>query len=558
MLINVLKRVLRSLIERGKPRSAPAVPAEVLTAELPGLLDQARFAHRDGNLDEALRAYECALKLIPPAQTQARSAVVVNMGVILREQVRLPQAIACLREAIVICPRVAIAHYNLGLILYEMGESSEAEVELNAAIEIAPDFQAAHSTLLCLYGLTRSENPERVLAQHRRWAEKFADPLTSMAPAHANDRSIDRRLTVGYVSADFKEHSVARFISPILANHDRARFRVICYDNWADGDATTERLRGYADTWRKIDALDDENAAQLVRDDGVDILVDLSGHTTGNRLLMFARKPAPVQASWMGYMCTTGMLAMDWRITDANLDPPDASDSWYAERLMRIGCAVAFEPHPHSPAVNELPALQKGFVRFGSFNNYTKIGDQVISLWSRVLAALPQSRLMLVSLGGDDPQIKAAIAARFERLTSTPGVSNRVEVIGRRSPEDFLRMFHQVDIALDPFPYSGGTTSLHTLWMGVPIVAIEGSTELSRSTSGMLKGCGLHDLVAYGEEEYFSISVALAADLGRLAELRATIRQRLAQTALGNGALVTRELEDAYRMMWADFVRSAG
>lgn len=559
MLINVLRSVLRSLIELGKSRNAPAraQSGELVSDDLPVLLDRARSAHRDGSLDEALSAYECALKLLPEMQAEARAAVVVNMGVILSEQVRLPQAIARLREAIVICPRVAITHYNLGLYLYEMGESNEAEAALKTAIEIEPGFQAAHSTLLCLYGFTRSENPERVLLEHRRWAGKFADPLTAKAPAHSNDRSTVRRLTVGYVSADFKEHSLARFISPILANHDHQRFRVICYDNWSKSDATTERLRAYADAWRKIDTLNDDQVAALVRADGVDILVDLSGHTTGNRLMMFARKPAPVQASWMGYMCTTGMTAMDWRITDANLDPPGISEAWYAERLMRIDCAVAFEPHPGSPPVNQLPAHKNGFVRFGSFNNYTKIGDEVVAMWSRMLAALPEARLMLVTLGGDDPQIKAAICARFERLTSTSGVSKRVEVTGRRSPEDFLRMFHQVDIALDPFPYSGGTTSLHTLWMGVPIVSIEGNTELARSTSGMLKACGLHDLVAHGEEEYLKIGVALATDLGRLAELRASIRQRLAKTSLGDGQRVTQNLEDGYRAMWAEFARSA-
>ena len=553
MLLDVLKRALRTLRTLRGSKTRNAAPA---SREYPfALLERAQAAHRKGALDGALLAYDAALDGLPESLDPQRAAVLVNMGAILREQVRLPEAISRLREAARLQPGLAAAHYNLGLTLYETGESIEAEHALQAAIRLDPEFQAAHSTLLCLYGFTRSQDPERVLAEHRAWAKKFADPLTTIAPPHPNDRSIGRKLTVGYVSADFREHSIARFISPILSNHDRSGFRVICYDNWPAGDATTGRLRGLADAWRKIDSLGDERAAELVREDGVDILVDLSGHTAGNRLLMFARKPAPVQASWLGYMCTTGMAAMGWRITDAYLDPPGISERGYTEKLARIVSAAAFEPHPDSPPVNALPALANGFVRFGSFNNYTKIGNEVIALWCRVLAALPEARLLLVALGGDAPEFKSAVRARFDRLAPGPDISSRVDVIGRRPLKDFLRLFHRVDIALDPFPYGGGTTSLHTLWMGVAIVTLEGDSELARSTSGMMIGCGLDALVAHTDEEYLDIAVSLATDLPRVDDLRKNLRPRLSESALGNAAAVTRSLENAYRMMWADYVR---
>lgn len=559
----MLSRLLRQVFGRGsRPaavRPASTTPVAEATIALPGaltrLLEQGRASQQAGLAGEAVAAFETALRQWPRGFEAIRAAVLVNLGAALREQARMALATECLREAAALQPSLAAAHYNLGLCLYETGNVEEAEVSLDAALALAPDFQPAQSTRLCVIGLGRKYGPDRVLEEHRRWARRFADPLTAAAAPHANDRSTARRLTIGYVSADFREHSVAHFISPIFAQHDRTRFRVIGYDNWPRSDATTERLRASTDAWRRIDSLDDRTAAELIRSDGVDILVDLSGHTLGNRLLMFARKPAPVQVSWLGYMCTTGMAAMDWRITDHHLDPPGASDGWYTERLMRIICAAAFEPHPDSPPVNEPPSATRGFVRFGSLNNYTKIGDEVIALWARILASLPSSRLLLVAMGGDDPQAHASVHERFERLATVAGVSSRVDVIGRRPLGEFLRLFHDIDIALDPFPYGGGTTTLHTLWMGVPVVTLEGESELSRSTSGMLNACGLPELVARSDDDYARIAVDLAGDAGRLSRLRADTRERLHKSFIGDALLVTRSLEEGYVRMWEDYVR---
>lgn len=555
MLTSVLLRAFRSLTQSRVTKPLVTQPQEGKAGKLSRLLEQARLAHQGGELVEALRAYEAAMELIPATHIAMRAAALVNIGVVWHDMVRSSQAIASLREAILLQPESAVAHYNLGLNLYEFGDSEAAEASLNRALEIQPDFQAAHSTRLCLFGLGRNHDPERVLAEHRRWASKFADPLTALSPPHTNECSIERPLIVGYVSADFKEHSIARFISPILANHDRSRFRVICYDNWPRSDATTLHLRRFADIWRKIDALDDLQVAEVIRADCVDILVDLSGHTTGNRLLVFARKPAPVQASWLGYMSTTGMAAMDWHITDAHLDPPGVSDGWYSERLMRIICAAAFEPHPDSPPVNPLPAMSNGFVRFGSFNNYTKIGDNVIGLWGRLLSALPNARLLMVAMGGDEPEFQSSVRDRFERLSPVSGISSRIEVMGKRPPKEFLHLFHQVDIALDPFPYGGGTTTLHTLWMGVPVVTLEGMSELARGTSGMLNACGLDDFVARNDQDYLGICVKTANSLGSLESLRSQIRARLSSSFLGDASMVTRSLEEGYTHMWLDYVR---
>ncbi|MFM9970431.1 MAG: tetratricopeptide repeat protein [Burkholderiales bacterium] len=565
MLLKVLKGAIQSLFARRVIQSNPtqddhtaeAGARHIRVDDLAALLANAASTHRQRDLQGALNMYRIARQRMLDAPVQARAAVHLNMGAILRELVRVPEAIDQFKLALSLQPSLAEAHYNLGLAFYESGEIEAAEIWLKSAIEIAPDLQVAHSSLLCLYGFAKSGNPDIVLAAHRRWAEKFADPLTRMAPPHANERNVERRLTVGYVSADFKEHSVARFIAPIFANHDRARFRVICYDNWPRGDATSQRLRGLVDEWRKIDGLDDSSAAALVRADGVDILVDLSGHTTGNRLLLFAQKPAPVQVSWFGYMCTTGMTAIDWRITDAYMDPPGSSEWRYVERLIRIASVAAFEPHPDSPDVSVSPVLTNGFVRFGSFNNYAKIGDEVITLWGQVLSVLPNAKLLLVVLGGDDAQIQASVRDRFVRLTATPDIATRIDIMGRRSPKEFLHLFHLVDIALDPFPYGGGTTSLHCLWMGVAIVTLEGESELSRSTSGMLIACGLDDLVARSETQYLDTCIRLATNPKQLVELRAELRQRFAKSAFCDGKLVTRDLEDAFRHMWADYLQSS-
>ncbi len=555
MLFTMLRRAFRVLSQSRNTRLPPAKLNVGEEKHLWSLLEQAHLAHQRGALEEALRAYETSLSLIPASQSDMRGAALVNIAVILRELVRMSESIKCLRNAVALQPSSPVAHYNLGLNLYEIGQPGDAETSLDKALAIKPDFQAAHSTRLCLFGLSRNHDPARVLFEHQRWAKQFADPLTKKSSPHQNELSLERQLTVGYVSADFKEHSVAHFISPILANHDRSRFRVICYDNWPRSDSTTQHLKTLVEGWRKIDDLDDQQASELIRADRVDILIDLSGHTTGNRLLMFARKPAPVQASWLGYMCTTGMAAIDWHITDAHLDPPDVSDGWYSERLMRIICAAAFEPHPESPPVNMLPALANGYVSFGSFNNYTKISDDVIALWGRILTSLPQARLMLVALGGDETEFQSQLRARFERLSAAGGVAHRVDIMGKRPLRDFLRLFHQVDIALDPFPYGGGTTTLHTLWMGVPVVTLEGQSELARGTSGMLNACHLTELVARSEEDYLRISVDLAKTPLRLVELRSQLRERLSNSSLGNAPLVTHSLEEAYIRMWADHVQ---
>ena len=512
----------------------------------------AGLAHKASQHQSALALYRRALSL----DNSYAGQILTNMGVVLKELVRIPEAISCFEQSIAVRPDAAETHYNLGLTLYEIGKTNEAESSLQRAIELKPDFAAAHSTLLCIYGLNRNHEADRVFSEHRRWAMQFADPLMPKQLHFDNLLSIDRRLTIAYVSADMCEHSMRFFIEPVLANHDRHAFRVLCYDNWHGEDKVNLRLRQYTDGWFKIDQMSDEVVAAQIREEGVDILVDLSGHTTGNRLLLFARKPAPVQVTWLGYMCTTGLRTMDYRITDAHLDPPGQTEQFYTEKLVRMPSAAVFSAAADSPPVNSLPALKNGVITFASLNNYTKIGDDVIATWTKLLQTLPSSRLLMVVLGGDDPVIQSSVRARFLQASDNHSelLARRIDVRGRRPLERVLKTFHEIDIALDPFPYSGGTTSLHTLWMGVPIVTMEGDTELSRSTSGMIRACGLEQLIASDRDGYLAVAVGLAGDLPALSDIRAALRERLATSCMSDGAFVTRNLEVAYRSMWSEFV----
>jgi predicted O-linked N-acetylglucosamine transferase (SPINDLY family) len=495
--------------------------------------------------DRAIALYRSAVTLVP----DQAAAILCNQGASHAALVQMPQAMACYEEAIRIQPTLAEAHYNLGCLLKDVGRIDEAEQAVRRAVELRPDFHQAHSTLLCIYGLHRNHDQARLLEEHKRWSAQHASGFAPLATRESIDPSPDRRLTIGYVSGDFCEHSVSFFIEPVLARHDHERFRIICYDNWSGDDAVNRRLRRYADEWRRISHLNDDDAAALIRNDKVDILVDLSGHTVGNRMLVFARRPAPIQATWFGYMCTTGLATMDYRITDAYFDPPGFTEQNYSETLVRIDSVVAFSPAPDSPAVNAPPSQASGVVTFGSFNNYAKIGDEVVAAWVRILNAVPTSRLVLVALGGDDPIVRTAIEERFIRL-GLERAAVQLAVRGRTALPGFLAALQEVDIALDPFPYSGGTTSLHTLWMGVPIIAIEGDSELSRSTSAMLRGAGADALIASTVDHYCELAIALAGDAAELARWRASLRQRMAASPMLSGEAVTRSLEGAYRDMW--------
>ena len=364
---------------------------------------------------------------------------------------------------------------------------------------------------------------------------------------HANPRDPGKALNIGYVSADFRRHPVGFFLAPVLARHDRRRFSVSCYSGRGLADDLTERLKAGADAWRSVGGLSDEALATAIRDDGIDVLVDLSGHTAGNRLTAFALRPAPVQVSWLGYFNTTGMKAIDYVLMDAET-VPEGAERWFTEEVIHLPAGrFCYGPPEDAPPVAPPPVEERGRVTFASFNNLTKVGAEVVGLWARILDALPSSRLVLKwrSLGD------AAVRDRYQAWFAAEGIEpNRIELQGASPHAEMLAAYGGVDVALDPFPFSGGVTSCEALWMGVPVVTWPGARPVSRQTAGFLRALGLAELIAADREDYVAIAAGLARDRDGLTALRAGLRARMAASPLCDGVRFTRHLEAAYRDMW--------
>lgn len=554
------------------PRQAAAanILANLLTAA--GQFDQAEPLYRQAlavqpddaatlcNLALALRQHGRpveALDLLERAVTLAPTLAEAwnSLGLVCLDQDVLPEAERALAEALRLRPDFVDALSNMAIVLGARLRHGEAAVLLRRALALDPANAMVHSNLLQtlrhMPGLSRAE----VFDEHRRYGATQEALATPLPPVPAIPAEAERRLRLGYVSPDLCEHAVAMFFEPVLRCHDRRLFEVFCYHTAPRGDATTERLKTLAAHWRNIAGLPPDQAAALIRADGIDILVDLAGHTRGNGLPIFARKPAPIQATWLGYPGTTGLTRMDYRITDEGTDPCGESEAFNTETLARLVSSAVFEPPPQCPEVTPLPALDHGHVRFGSFNRPMKITDEVIAAWSRILATVAGARLLLVVPGGEKPEIQDGFHQRFQRH----GIAaDRIEVVPRTTLAGFLDLVAGVDIALDPFPYSGGTTSFLTLWMGVPIIALRGDDAVAGVSAGLMSACDLPDLVAADTESYVAKACGLAADLGRLARLRATLRDCMARSSSASSANFTHCLEAEYRRWWRRYADPAG
>jgi predicted O-linked N-acetylglucosamine transferase (SPINDLY family) len=408
----------------------------------------------------------------------------------------------------------------------------------------------AHNTRLFAMNYIATYSPEEILAAHRRYAERIETPLRPQWPAHRNDRDPDRKLKVGYVSPDFRYHSVAYFIEPVLARHDRTRIEVYGYYNWPHGDAFTRRIAAACDHWLPCASFSDDALAARVQEDGIDILVDLAGHTTGERMAMFARKPAPVQVTYLGYASSTGLSAIDYRLTTLDVDPP-GNEVWYTERLYRLPHTLwCYRPNPKAPPPGPAPAGAAGFVTFGCTNNFSKVSPESIALWGEILRRVPGSRLLMTSVpeGSARGMLKESFAAH--------GVEpERLSLHGKVPTDQFIALCAQIDIALDPFPYTGTTTTCEILWQGVPVVTLIGRTSVTRSGYALLRTVGLPELCAVDEADYVRIAVELAGDPGRLNDLRQGMRARIEASPLRDEAGLARDIEQAYRTMWREWCR---
>jgi predicted O-linked N-acetylglucosamine transferase (SPINDLY family) len=530
------------------------------------------LCHRQGKLDEAERLIRAAIAVNPSSPPYH-----ANLGGVLLAQGRPADAVESFRRAIALNPGDAMAQYNLGVALRQLnrldeaidayqqavnlkgddaralnnlasslraqGRVAEAVACFRKCLEVSPTAES-HSNLLYAMWFDPGSSPADVLAEHERWAQRWAAPLVPEIRAPHIDRDPDRRLRIGYVSPDFRQHVIALFMQPILHHRDRTAFEVFCYADVPDPDFMTARLKADADTWVQTTGVSDADLAQRIRADRIDILVDLTAHMARNRMLTFARKPAPVQVSYLAYAGTTGLPAMDFRLSDVHLDPPGVQ-TLGPERVIRLPETYwCYQPQIELPEVFTRPAGSAPIV-FACYNACAKINPPVIALWSRILKQLPQSRIRLIVGGGELGN------AHLKQSFAEHGIApERIELHDKTSYEPYFLLYHDADIALDPFPYNGGTTTLDALYMGLPVVTLAGSSGMSRAGVSILSNAGLADLIAPSPDEYLRLAVDLAKNAPRLAELRRTLRQRLIGSPLMDAPRFVRNLESAYRTMW--------
>jgi protein O-GlcNAc transferase len=517
--------------------------------------------------DAARRAYEQACRLDPrfavaffglsnallaggqarEASAAARQAIalapqfvdaLVALGDALLADERIDEAEQSYRQSLALRPDVPAVLVKRAEILTRFGQLDEAEACLAQAMRCDPGYEPAYLARLMNLNY-RSSDPGLLVQAHRDWAARFA-PHDTTRPMRAGRRA-GARLRVAYVSADFRRHALRFFIRPILRHHDRTRFEVFCYFNHPQADADTRALSALSEHWIDCHRMSDAEFAQRIVDDEIDVLIDLSGHTCGNRLPALAMKPAPVQASMLGYLNTSGLKAIDYRIVDACTCPPGAADAGGGEALARLpDCQWCYEPDAGADAPDAPPpALTNGHVTFGCFHNLAKVTPQQLDLFAQILRARPEAHLLMVAWGEQPRQ-------RLLRHFTAAGVGTRVRIVAPLDHLAYLALYDQIDIGLDSFPYTGGTTSMESLWMGVPFVTLRGATQASNGGASILSNLGLPEFIADDAQDYVRIAVQMSGDVDRLGQLRRTLRARLQQSPLMDAPRYVRALEALY------------
>jgi predicted O-linked N-acetylglucosamine transferase (SPINDLY family) len=494
-----------------------------------------------GRIDEAIASYRCALASnmnFPEAYSNLASALI--------DKGQLDDAVAACETAVSLDPNLAEAHNNLGNALKDQRQLDGALVAYRHSTSLDPHNVTADSNLIFAVQFHPAYDARAIAQEQRRWNRLHAQPLATFIRPHANDRDPDRRLRIGYISPDFRSHVVGRNIMPLLARHDHRQFEITCYSQTLLPDAMTSQFQRAADAWRNIVGVSDEQAAEQIRQDRIDILVDLALHTSNNRLLLFARKPAPVQVTFAGYPGSTGLTAIDYRLSDPYLDPPGMDESIYSEKTIRLpGSFWCYDPLDCGDVpVSPLPAMQTGKITFGCLNNFCKINNAILELWARVMLQVEGSRLILLTKPGSHRQ-------RTLDFLLQHGIDpERIEFEPNHPRPEYLKLYNRIDIGLDSFPYNGHTTSLDSFWMGVPVVTLVGQTAVSRAGWCQLSNLGLAELAGHHPDQFVEAAVNLAGDLPRLAHMRSTLRKRMEQSPLMDGPRFARNIEAAYRQMW--------
>jgi protein O-GlcNAc transferase len=524
-----------------------AIPATAASAPAPSaseLINEGIRQRQQFDAEAALPYFERAAQLEPNSHLPW-----FMLGNVACELGDLDVAVAHYQRARDLHPNDHVIRYNLGLNQLWRGYIDAAIEELRVACGLNPSYlQAQSSHIMALHNSDRI-SPEEIFATIREWGARFSLEHPASVPSTVRpgtDHS--ERLRVGFISGDFRTHSVAHFIEPILSARDRGAFTYVLYNNFHFPDAVSQRLRAYADDWRDVWQLADDALIELIRTDRIDILVDLSGHTVYNRLAVFARRAAPVQVSYLGYPASTGLATMDYRITDAVTDPPVPADEWHCESLLRMPDSQwCFRPFGTPVAPGSLPAREAGFVTFGSFNNLTKASDTLLRWWVQILVKLPTAHLRLTRVRS------AQRAAEIIALFGQSGVAReRIECVPYANDPPYGQQFAGVDIALDNYPYNGVTTTCESLYVGVPVISLYGRNGVSRSGLSLLDTLGLGELAASTPEQYVGIAVALGSNLLRLEQLRASLRSRFEQSSLRDEKRFAANFEELLRTAWQE------
>lgn len=496
---------------------------------------------RTDRIDEAKQLYARTLE-INPRHFNAYN----NLGNLYRDEGRLQEAIDAFTTSLSINPGFPYAYNNRGTAYQDQMRLDEAIADFRKAVDLAPDYVNARDNLLLCLNYHDGWSAEAIFEAHRAFGAYYEPAVKPARPRRMPSPS--GRIRVGYLSADFRRHSVAFFIWPVLANHDKSRFEITCYSDVVSPDIVTEKLSALPQRWRTTTRLSDDLLAQQIHADRIDILIDLAGHAGSNRLRMLARRVAPVQATWLGYPNTTGLTNIDYRITDPIVDPPGTTESLHSETLYRLPSTFfCYAPRPGGPEYRTTtPAADAGHVTFAVFTNFSKVRPAALRAWASVLRAVPSSRLLLQAKSLVDPATRQTVLDAFAQA----GVSSeRVTMQGLIDFPQYMEQYNGVDIVLDTFPFVGHTTSCHALWMGVPVVTLAGRTHRERMGASLLTNLGLSELVAHSESDYVRIATELAGDIGRLSAIRAGLRTRIVQSAVGDDAGFTRTLENAYAHM---------
>lgn len=498
--------------------------------------------HAAGRLAEAKELYCAALRLRPD-----NAATHFRLGNILREWKALGEAETCFRNTLKFEPGHANALLNLGEVLQVSGMIEASEEVLRRAVALDPGNDLARSNLFISMNYSPARSPQEIFDAHRAWgAEIFGRTRQAGGGSFANDRNPARQIRIGYLSSDFCAHPAAAFLEPVLENHDSTRFAVYCYSQGNHADETTLRLRKHASGWRETRELDDDKAERLIRGDAIDILVDCTGHMADNRLPLFGRQCAPVQVSWIGYPCTTGLPTIGYRFTDDITGPPE-EQGFFVEKLVRLKSSFCvYKPPAAAPAVSRLPALAGGVITFGSLHNLARLNEKVIALWAGAMSRIAGSRLLIAR-----DTLNESIISRLRSACTSRGIeAGRLEFVRTIPEAGHLCLYDRIDIALDTVPWSGHTTACEALWMGVPVVTLRGDRYAGRMVASILTGLGLEKCVAASEGRFAAVAASLAGDLRSLAALRSSLRERMRLSPLCDGPGFTRLVEQEYRTMW--------